>query len=146
MPIGEDPIANYAYQVDVDGQTLAQFKEVSGLSTEISVIEHRENKPGALPVMRKVPGAQKVGDVTLKRGKTDNQGFWEWIKKVQEGKIDEARSGASIALFSYERGEVARYNLENAWPSKVNIGQLEAGGNSVLIEEVTIVHEGLTIG
>ena len=145
MPIGEDAIGGAFFQVEVDGVQLAQFKEVSGLSTEISVIEHKENKPGAIPVIKKLPGAQKWGDLTLKRGKTQDQGFWEWIKQVQEGKIDEARCNGSVVLYSYERGEMARYNFANGWPSKVSVSQLQAGGSEVAIEECTLVHEGLTL-
>lgn len=145
MPIGEDALGNYAWQVEVDGITLAQFKEVSGLSAEIQVIEHKENKPGGIPVIKKLPGARKWGDVTLKRGKTDDAGWWKWIKEVQDGKIDAARRNASVVLYDYERGEKARWNILNAWPSKVSIGSLQAGGSEVAIEECTLVHEGLEL-
>ena len=56
MPIGEDALGNYAWQIEIDGQTLAQFKEVSGISTEIQVIEQKENKPGGIGTLRKLPG------------------------------------------------------------------------------------------
>lgn len=145
MAIGEDALGNYAYQIEIDGVTIAQFKEVSGLSAEISVIEHQENKPGGIPVIKKLPGARKWGDITLKRGKTDDAAWWKWIKEVQDGKIDGARRNASVVLYDYERGEKARFNITNAWPSKVSIGSLQAGGSEVAIEECTLVHEGLEI-
>jgi phage tail-like protein len=65
---------------------------------------------------------------------------------VIDGKIDEARKNASIVLFDYSLGEIARYNLTNCWPSKVSIATLQAGSNDVLMEECTIVHEGITLG
>jgi phage tail-like protein len=145
MPIGEDALGNYAWQVEVDQVTIAQFKEVSGLSAEIQVIEHKENKPGGIPVVKKLPGAKKWGDITLKRGKTDDPSWWKWIKEVQDGKIDSARRNASVVLYDYERGEKARWNIHNAWPSKVSIGGLQAGGSEVAIEECTLVHEGLEL-
>jgi phage tail-like protein len=145
MPIGEDAISNYTFQVEVDGVTIAQFKEASGLSAEITVIEHHENKPGGIPVLKKLPGVMKWGDVTLKRGQTDDPGWWKWVKEVQEGKIDSARRNASIVLYDYERGERMRFNITNAWPSKLTIGGLQAGGTDVVVEEVTLVHEGLEV-
>ncbi|GEK19813.1 phage tail protein [Cellulomonas sp. Root485] len=145
MPIGEDALANYAWQIEVDGITLAQFKEVSGLSIEVSVIEHQENKPKGIPVMKKLPAAQKFSDITLKRGMTTDKGWWAWVKEVQEGKIDKARRGAAIVLYDYERGEKMRFNITNAWPSKISIGSLQAGGSEVTVEEVTLVHEGLAV-
>ena len=144
MPIGEDAIAGYTFKIEIDGQVIAQFKEVSGINAEIQTIEHRENKIGGLPVLKKLPGARKWGDLTLKRGRTDNKIIWEWHKSVMEGKIDEARKNGSIVLFDYAHGETSRFNFINAWPSKVSIGSLNAGGNDILIEECTIVHEGLS--
>ena len=145
MPIGEDALAGYSFKIEVEGREIAQFKEVSGLSTEITVIEHRENNDQGLPVIKKLPGAVKWGDIQLKRGKTESRTFWDWIKEVQDGRIDNARKNGSVVLFDYEHGEVARYNFENGWPSKVNIGSLQSGGNDVLVEECTIAHEGLKL-
>lgn len=145
MPIGEDALSNYAFQIEIDGVTMAQFREVSGLSSEIQVIEHKENRPGGIPVIKKLPGARKWGDISLKRGKTDDPAWWKWIQEVQEGKIDAARRNGSVVLYDYERGEIVRWNFTNAWPSKVSIGSLQAGGNEVAIEECTLVHEGLEV-
>ena len=145
MPIGEDAIAGYTFKIEIDGQVIAQFKEVSGLSAEVQVIEHRENNITGKEVIKKLPGQKKWGDIVLKRGKTDNKIIWEWHKSVMEGKIDEARKNGSIVLFDYSGGEISRYNFVNGWPSKASIGSLQAGGNDVLMEEVTIVHEGLEL-
>ena len=58
--------------------SIAQFKEVSGLSAEIQVIEHRENKVEGPAGAEEAAGRQKFGDITLKRGKTDNKALWDW--------------------------------------------------------------------
>jgi phage tail-like protein len=142
-PLGEDALGNYAWHVEIDQVTMAQFKEVSGLSAEISVIEQKENKNGGIPVIKKYPGAKKWGDITLKRGKTNDDAWWKWIKEVQEGKIDTARRNASIVLFDAALGEKARWNITNAWISKVSVGSLQAGASEMLVEECTLVHEGL---
>jgi phage tail-like protein len=143
MPIGEDALAGYSFSVEIDGVSIAQFREIGGIAAEIQVIEHRENKKGGLPLMKKLPGAKKYGDLTLKRGRTDNKALWDWIKKVQEGNIDEARKNGSVVLFNYTHGEVSRFNFTNGWPSKVSLGALQAGGNDVLVEECVITHEGI---
>jgi phage tail-like protein len=146
MPLAtDDALGNYAFQVEVDGITLAQFREVSGLSSEIQVIEYKSNKPGGIPMVKKLPGARKWGDIQLKRGKTSDKSWWDWIKQVQEGKIEQARRNGSIVIYDYERGEQARYNFTAGWPSKVSVSSLQASGNDVAIEEMTIVHEGLEV-
>lgn len=143
MPIGEDALAGYHFSIEIDGVTIAQFREVSGLTAEIQMIEHRENNPKGLPLLKKLPGAKKYGDVTLKRGRTDSNDLWTWLKSVQDGKIDEARKNGSVVLYDYEGGEKSRFNFLNAWPSKVSLASLQAGGNDVLVEECTITHEGI---
>jgi phage tail-like protein len=139
-----DVVAGYSFQVEIDGVTLAQFKEVSGISSEIQVIEHRENTKGGIPVMKKLPGHRKSGDISLKRGRTDDKALWDWHKKVQDGDIKGARKNGSIVLYDYAHGELSRWNFVAGWPSKVNLGQMQAQGNDVLVEECTIVHEGLS--
>ena len=140
-----DPIATYAYHVEIDSITIAQFKQVTGLSISVGVIEHRANKLMGQPIMKKLPGAVKFDDIVLSRGKVADQAFWSWIKLVQDGKISEARKSGSIVLFDYAHGEINRFNFEQGWPSKIEVGKLEAGSDSVLLETVTITHENLRV-
>jgi phage tail-like protein len=39
--------------------------------------------------------------------------------------------------------EIARWNFENAWPSKVTGPEMDAAGQDYMVEEMTIVHEGM---
>ncbi len=141
----EDALGAYNFQVEIDGVTIAQFKEASGIAMEIKVIEHEEVMPGGKPVLKQIPGPVKNSAVTLKRGKTEDNSWWEWINSVHKGDITDARRNASIVQYDYALGERARYNFINAWPSKVNISGLKAGGSEVVIEEVTLVHEGVEV-
>lgn len=145
MTLGEDAIAASLFEVTVQGVTIAQFKEASGLGIEISVIEHQENKPGGIPVLKKLPAAQKFNDVTLKRGMTKDAGWWEWLTAVQNGDIDGARREASVILMDYLRNPVIQFNLFGCWPSKLTLGSLQAGSTEVAIEEVTLVHERVEV-
>jgi phage tail-like protein len=144
LPEG-DAVAGHLWQIEIDGVTIAQFKEVSGISAEVQVIEHRENKAGGVSVLKRLPGLIAGGQVTLKKGKTGDHSLWQWHKQVQDGDIAGARKNGSVVLYDYGHGEVARYNFTAGWPSKVSLGTLQAGGSDVLIEECSIVHEGLTL-
>ena len=146
MPIGSDPLAAYCFHVEIDSITIAQFKSVSGLSMSVSVIEHRANLHGGKNILKKLPGPARFEDLVLSRGKVNDAAFWTWIQQVQEGKIDQARKHGSIVLFDYAQGQVQRFSFENGWPSKVEIGKLEAGSDTVLLETITITHERLTVG
>ena len=39
--------------------------------------------------------------------------------------------------------EIARWNFENAWPSKVIGPDMDSGSTNYMVEDVTIVHEGV---
>jgi phage tail-like protein len=145
LPEG-DAVAGYLFHLEVDDKAIAQFKEVAGISNEVQVIEHRENKAGGVSILKKLPGLSSSGNVTLKKGKTGDNTLWQWLKQVQDGDIAGARKNGSVVLYDYARGELARYNFMNGWPAKVSIGPLQAGASDVLLEECTIVHEGLMLG
>jgi len=45
--------------------------------------------------------------------------------------------------YAQDNSEIARWNFENAWPSKVVGPEMDAGSTNYMIEDVTIVHEGV---
>jgi phage tail-like protein len=94
-------------------------------------------------IIRKVPGAMRWSDITLKRRVDSSTALWEWRKQVEEGDIDGARRNGSIVLYDSRHSEVARWNFEAGWPSKWKGADLNAGENDTAVEEVVITHEGL---
>jgi phage tail-like protein len=142
MP-AQDPVATRLFGIEIDGVNIAQFRDVSGASMTIGVIEFRENTPSGTQVIRKLPGQQTAGDITLRRGKTADRALWEWHKQVRDDDVAGARRNGSIILFDFQRGEVARYNFVNGWPSKLSITNLTSPGTDVVIEECIISCESI---
>ena len=145
MPTGSrtDPLVSYHFHVEIDGISQAQFKECSGLESTSEIIEYKEANKDGVTVVRKQPGALKYSDIVLKRGITDIMELWDWRKKVEQGKIDEARKNGSIVMYSQGDQEIARWNFVEGWPSKISGPQAKADSNEVAIEELTIGHGGL---
>jgi phage tail-like protein len=138
-----DALAGYHFSIEIDGVAIAQFQEVSGISSEVDVIELKENTKDGKYVIHKLPGNRKPPSITLKRAKNSSKDLWDWHEKIFQGKVKEARKNGSVVLYDYEHAEVGRYNFLNAWPSKVTMSSLKAGSNEILMEEVTIVCEEL---
>ena|SRR2546425_9629613 len=136
-----DALAGYHYSIEIDSVTIAQFSEVSGLTSELDVIDLKQNTPDGKFVIHKLPGNRKPPAITLKRAKNSSKDLWDWHQKIYQGSVSDARKNGSVVLYSYDQTEVARYNFTNAWPSKISMGTLNAGSNDVLMEEVTIVCE-----
>jgi phage tail-like protein len=148
MPAGlpglpSDALAGYHYSIEIDGVTIAQFQEVGGLTSELDVIELKENTKDGKYVIHKLPGNRKPPSITLKRAKNASKDLWDWHQKIYQGKVSDARKNGSVVLYNYDHSEVARYNFVNAWPSKISTSTLKAGSNDILTEEVTIVCEEL---
>jgi phage tail-like protein len=138
-----DALAGYHFSIEVDGVTIAQFQEVSGLVSELDVIDLKENTKDGKYIIHKLPGNRKPPSITLKRAKNASKDIWDWHEKIFSGKVSDARKNGSVVLYSYDHAEVGRYTFVNAWPSKVSMSALKAGSNEILMEEVTLVCEEL---
>jgi phage tail-like protein len=137
----EDPLVSFAFALEVQGAVAGFFTEVSGLGSETEVTEHLVVGPSGQQVVKKVPGRLKWEDITLKRGITSNMDIWKWRKQVEDGDVVGARKNGSIVMYDQTGAEVARWNFENAWPSKVTGPQPSAESSDIGIEELTLVHE-----
>jgi phage tail-like protein len=139
-----DAIASYHFAVEIDNTEIAQFSELSGITSEIDVIDLKENGFDGKPVVKKLPGSRKPPTITLKRAKNASMDLWNWHYAMYQGKVSDARRNGSVILYDFEFGEIARYNFINGWVSKISMGAAKAGANEVLTEECTIVCEDLT--
>ena len=134
-----DPFASFNFKLEIEGITVAGFSEVTGLNQESNVIDYREGQEPITP--RKLPGLNKIGNITLKRGISPDLSVYNWRKTVTDGDIE--RRNASIVLHNEKHEEVVRWNLVNAWPSKYVGPDLKANANEVAIESVELTHEGV---
>jgi phage tail-like protein len=140
----KDPLVNCWFALEFQGAITGAFRECTGLGSESQVAEYKASGEGNIAFYRKVPGRMKWNDITLKRGLNDRMDLWDWRKKVEEGKMEEARKSGSIVMYSGDGKEAARWNFVNAWPSKLTGPTYNAGSNEPAIEELTITHEGYT--
>ena len=136
------PLPKFHFLVEWGGANLG-FTEVSGLSLETDVIEYRE---GSSPeyVKTKMPGMQKFGNITMKRGtfKGDND-FVDWWNTVALNTIE--RRDVTISLLNEAHDPVVVWKVKKAWPTKVTSTDLNASGNETAIETLVLTHEGLTM-
>ncbi|NJD04916.1 MAG: phage tail protein [Methylococcaceae bacterium] len=135
------------------------FSEVSGLeaSMEAKVIKVGGRNYG--PVQR--AGPVSFATVVLKRGIIQSRYLWNWWAlfagangAANGGWAAANRCDVFIALMREstavtggkpvrERKAVIGWKLENAMPIKFRVGDLNARGTDILIEELHLVHEGL---
>jgi phage tail-like protein len=125
-------------------ETVGVFKEVTGLDSETEIQEHKSTDANGNPYVRKVPGATKWSNITLKRGIDAQKGLWEWRNTVIKEGPDKARIEGTIELCDYDGKALVTYQFEQGWPSKYSGASLNASSNEIAMEELQICHEGLT--
>ena len=125
-----DALTAARFELSIDGVVMASFTELQGITTSVEVVE-------GLP-------RQDDGTVVLRRGMTLDMSISAWHEAALAGRLDEARRNASLVFYDRNRAATARYNLQNAWPSKVEISVLDTGKSRILIETVTLVSERIS--
>lgn len=136
-----DHLGNFNFKVEIEGVTVAAFKNVEGLTSSTEVIEYQD---GDDIILRKRPGRTKYDNITLKRGYVNTEELWAWRKKVVEGKVE--RKSGSIILCADDGSEVLRYNFFEAWPCKWKGFTLDGKGTDVNVEEIELAIEKLERG
>ena len=126
------------FSITIDGYEIAAFSELVRITSEVET----PAVPKGETILKKLPGKRTPPTVTLKRGMTKNVELWAWHESVLSGGTAGIKS-ATLVMYDTTGKPVARYHLEHAWPSKLEIGALKAGASEVLYETVTITAENL---
>lgn len=136
-----DPYAQFNFLLEIEGTTAAGFTEVSGINAESDIIEYREGSEPAR--VRKLPALYKFGNITLKRGYTQNRDLWNWRKTTLDG-VTERKQGA-IILLDEAREPQLRWEFSQGWVSKYEGPALNATANEAAIESIEIAVEDVRL-
>jgi phage tail-like protein len=134
-----DPYAAYTFRMEIGNQVAGYFTECSGLGARVVAIQWRAGDDSRR--VHRLPGRLEYADVTLRYGLTASPQMWEWFTHVMAGQAD--RRNVSIILLDSRDQEVMRWNLYDAWPTEWRGSPLDALGQEVAIESLTLVFEGL---
>src|SRR4051812_22643606 len=137
-----DALTAARFSITIDGYEIASFSELQGITTEVEPVSFMESSDKEV-ILKQLPGKAVPGKVVLKRGKNQSMELWAWHESVLQGNMVAARKSCSLVMYNFDGAPVARYHLENAWPSKLEVGALKAGASEVLMETVTIVCESI---
>ena len=138
-----DLLTVFNFVIEWDNGKTETFRKMSGITMETDVIEHKEITAQGKMIIRKVPGANKWGPVTLERRKDSSTTLQDWHKKVMDGDIDGARCSGTIHMKDSMGTIVSSWNFEDAWPSSYKQSDVDAGSNAIAMETITIQHEGM---
>lgn len=142
------PYTQFNFLVDLGTGTTdgpqAGFQECSEIGMSVDVIEYRNGNDRENDV-RKLTGLAHVNDVTLKRGIIGSLDLYEWLDQIRNG--DQAAYRTVVIQLQNEdhTAVVQTWKLLRARIVKHVSGPLNAKGNDVAMEELTLAYERLEL-
>lgn len=142
------PYTQFNFLVDLGTGTTdgpqAGFQECSEIGMSVDVIEYRNGNDRENDV-RKLTGLAHVDDVTLKRGIIGSLDLYDWIDQIRNG--DQAAYRTVVIQLQNEdhTAVVQTWKLLRARIVKHVSGPLNAKGNDVAMEELTLAYERLEL-
>jgi phage tail-like protein len=144
------------------------FTSVSGLAVTTDSIPYREG--GYNTTVHQIPGQTSFAPISLQRGvMLGNKQAWNWMKQlfqtVQSSTNRTANSNfrvdLEIQVLAHPIGDVVgtdsavsnglddfvvmRFKVYNAWITSLAYSDLNAGDNAIMVEQMTLVHEGFNM-
>lgn len=163
--------ANATWLTNAPKKVTVGFTSVSGLSVTTDSIPYREG--GYNTTVHQIPGQTSFSPLTLQRGVVlGTKQHWDWMRQLfatvqgGSGSADQTtnfRCDIEVAVLShpipgsgssggrtgnstsYDDHVAMRFQVYNAWPTSVAYSDLNAGDNGILVEQISLVHEGFDV-
>lgn len=140
------PFTAFNFSVEInrgeDGKPLvnAAFSECDGLEMSMEVKTIREG--GSNNRQIRLNGPVSYGQLTLKRGMTENFDLWSWFQDtITQPNL---RADAAIVMLAEDGStERVRFTLERCLPVKIKSPALNAKDGMIAIEELQIAYESM---
>ena len=152
--------------LNTDARVKAGFTSINGLSINTQSIPYREG--GYNTTIHQIPGMTTFSPITFQRGALagNAQGI-KWMRglfaaaaaegiKVNPNGTTDFRVDIDIYILDHpahiEEGvdleTIAKmqFRVHNAWITTLSYSDLNAGDQNILFEQMTLVHEGLSVG
>ena len=137
-----DPYLNFNFLVQIDGDTVAGFREADLPEARIEVAVYREGNERS-NTLRRLPGRVEYGPLVLRRGFAGDRTLFQWWRDVADGNLD--RRNVVIILRDQSGRDVARWAFRDALPTKYSGPSFRAQGNEVAIESIELAIESMEL-
>jgi phage tail-like protein len=136
------PVPKFHFKVKVGDQGEMVFQEAAGLDTEYDPVDYRARAGNSMS-SSSVPGLRKPREVTLKKGVLKEKALFDYFFQPRLNTIK--RETVTIQLLDETNSPMFTWTLQNTWPLKVTSTDLDPQHSEVVIDELVLSHEGLTL-
>jgi phage tail-like protein len=146
QPVSSFSLGNLVLAV-AGAQTTAGFSEISGLEATMEVENY--DAGGSNGATLRFPGRIKWANLVFKRGvlpyrdPTDTSDFWSWLQSYLDGQG--IRKDGTITLLNEAQRPALVWGWQRGLPMKWSGVTMNAQQSQVVIEQMEIAHEGLTL-
>jgi phage tail-like protein len=159
------PSNTAVFDGDIAPTVAAGFTSITGLGINTQSIPYREG--GYNTTIHQIPGMTTFTPITFQHGTLNSnyQGI-KWMRGLFAAASGEGISvtpgsndfRCNIKIFVLDHPAVAnegtdlhdiakmRFDIHNAWITTLQYSDLNAGDQNILFEQMTLVHEGLSVG
>ncbi len=137
-----DPYLNFNFLVQIDGDTVAGFREADLPEARIEIAAYREGNERSNTI-RRLPGRVEYSPLVLRRGFAGDRTLFQWWRDVADGNLD--RRNVVIILRDQSGRDVARWAFRDALPTKYSGPSFRAQGNEVAIESIELAVESMEL-
>ena len=141
---------NFSVELTRDGKVLcgAQFSECDGLEVTMDVKTIREGGNNTQQI--RLVGPVNYGQLTLKRGMTNNFVLWEWFDAQQHGNPaqlrKDLRGDVEVVLLAADHvKKLVSFSLQKCLITKLKAPALNAKDGMVAVEEMQLSYESMTL-
>lgn len=135
--VEDDPLQKFQYRVRIPGYPAGLgFTKISAIKRTMGVIEYAE---GMFDYFHKLSGRQKVEAITFERGAYRD----DHMKNLYDSTLKDSKHRTTVTIEILDRyGQVGRtYVLAEAWVSELEVADLDASSDDVVIDKMTIQFE-----
>lgn len=131
--MASDPLQGFRFKVEIEGIAALGFTEVTGLNNQTDVVEYRE---GGYTYTRKLPGRQKIGNVTLSRGSVGDLTLYNWY--VQSLGTSDFRK--TVVIYEQDRSGANKrsWTLHECWAAQFDTPTLNAESDNINIDKLIL--------
>ncbi len=142
------PLPVYNYRVEIGSDAVA-FSEVSGLNIAYETYTYKESPTEsgiAGPRVFNMPSQAQATTITLKKGVVPTVSItvlYDWIKTVQTNQIE--KKDIRISLCNESGDPLITWNVNNAFPTKLEAPSFDANSNDAAIESMELAADSITM-
>jgi phage tail-like protein len=137
-----DPYPAYNFKLSVQGVVQAHFTAVRRVRVKLHRTLYRE--AGMNAVVRAIPGQVEYSTAEFCYGLTDSTELVDWLFTAVHGQVQ--RRNVSLAMLNAAgNAEVRRWDFIDAWPCEWIGAPLDAMGQELAIETLSLAYDRLEL-